>query len=185
MLELSGNHIVLKAPEMKDIGSIIDFYTRNQSHLKPYEPIKPEDFYTECFWTNRMIQINDKFEKNQEIRFLLFNKEDKGTVIGVLNFTQIFRMPFFACSMGFCVDSNMQGTGLMAEGIQLGVRYMFDVQKLHRIQANYMPHNIRSGKLLKKMGFKVEGYANDYLMINGKWEDHILTSLTNHLFSAE
>jgi ribosomal-protein-alanine N-acetyltransferase len=45
--------------------------------------------------------------------------------------------------------------------------------------ANYMPHNRRSGNVLKRAGFVVEGYARDYLMINGKWEDHIFTSLTN------
>ncbi|MBE9234176.1 30S ribosomal protein S5 alanine N-acetyltransferase, partial [Cuspidothrix issatschenkoi LEGE 03284] len=45
--------------------------------------------------------------------------------------------------------------------------------------ANYMPHNRRSAKVLKRLGFVVEGYATDYLMINGQWEDHILTSLTN------
>ena len=50
---------------------------------------------------------------------------------------------------------------------------------MHRIMANYMPHNQRSGNLLKKLGFVVEGYARDYLLINGKWEDHILTSLNN------
>jgi ribosomal-protein-alanine N-acetyltransferase len=50
---------------------------------------------------------------------------------------------------------------------------------MHRITASYLPHNQRSGKLLKRLGFVVEGYAYDYIMINGKWEDHILTSLVN------
>ena len=45
--------------------------------------------------------------------------------------------------------------------------------------ANYMPTNEASGKVLKRLGFTVEGYARDYLCLNGKWEDHILTSLTN------
>jgi ribosomal-protein-alanine N-acetyltransferase len=45
--------------------------------------------------------------------------------------------------------------------------------------ASYLPHNQRSGKLLKRLGFVVEGYARDYLLINGLWQDHILTSLTN------
>jgi ribosomal-protein-alanine N-acetyltransferase len=38
---------------------------------------------------------------------------------------------------------------------------------------------VRSGRLLRALGFVVEGYARDYLQINGRWEDHILTSLTN------
>lgn len=45
--------------------------------------------------------------------------------------------------------------------------------------ANYMPHNQRSGNLLRRLGFVVEGYARDYLLINGRWEDHIQTSLIN------
>ena len=45
--------------------------------------------------------------------------------------------------------------------------------------AAYLPHNQRSANLLKRLGFVVEGYACDYLMINGQWQDHILTSLTN------
>jgi len=50
---------------------------------------------------------------------------------------------------------------------------------LHRIMANYVPTNERSASVLKKLGFQVEGYARDYLYLNGKWRDHILTSLTN------
>jgi ribosomal-protein-alanine N-acetyltransferase len=45
--------------------------------------------------------------------------------------------------------------------------------------ANYMPRNQRSANVLKRLGFVVEGYARNYLLINNHWEDHILTSLTN------
>ena len=45
--------------------------------------------------------------------------------------------------------------------------------------ANYMPHNHRSGKLLERLGFEREGYAKDYLLIDGQWRDHVLTALTN------
>lgn len=45
--------------------------------------------------------------------------------------------------------------------------------------ANYLPQNQRSAALLKRLGFSVEGYARDYLKINGEWQDHILTSLVN------
>ena len=45
--------------------------------------------------------------------------------------------------------------------------------------ANYMPDNLRSAALLKRLGFEVEGLAKNYLYINGQWRDHVLTSLTN------
>ena len=45
--------------------------------------------------------------------------------------------------------------------------------------ANYMPDNIASAQVLKKLGFVIEGTAKDYLYIDDRWEDHILTSLVN------
>ena len=44
--------------------------------------------------------------------------------------------------------------------------------------ANYMPINFRSAKLLHRLGFTVEGYAKNYLLINNRWEDHVLTALS-------
>jgi ribosomal-protein-alanine N-acetyltransferase len=67
----------------------------------------------------------------------------------------------------------------MRESLQASISYVFSELRLHRIMANYMPFNRRSGGLLRRLGFVVEGYARDYLQINGAWEDHVLTSLTN------
>ena len=41
------------------------------------------------------------------------------------------------------------------------------------------PTNERSGRLLSRLGFTIEGYARNYLNLNGQWCDHIMTSLTN------
>ncbi len=49
--------------------------------------------------------------------------------------------------------------------------------------ANYRPENIKSELLLKRLHFEKEGYAKDYLMISGKWRDHILTSRINDLYA--
>jgi ribosomal-protein-alanine N-acetyltransferase len=81
--------------------------------------------------------------------------------------------------VGYSLAESKQGNGYMSEAVSLCVEYIFDELNFHRIVANYMPRNQRSGNLLKKLGFVVEGYARDYLLINGKWEDHILTSLIN------
>lgn len=42
----------------------------------------------------------------------------------------------------------------------------------------------RSARLLHKLGFVIEGHAKKYLLINGQWEDYILTSLTNENWIA-
>jgi len=67
----------------------------------------------------------------------------------------------------------------MAEALSSAIRYCFDEMNLHRIMANYMPTNVRSAALLRKLGFAPEGYARDYLFLAGEWQDHVLTALTN------
>ena len=73
----------------------------------------------------------------------------------------------------------------MSEALPAAIDYVFANLNLHRIMANYLPDNQRSGNLLKRLGFVVEGYARDYLLINGKWQAYILTSLTNHNWQAD
>jgi ribosomal-protein-alanine N-acetyltransferase len=53
---------------------------------------------------------------------------------------------------------------------------VFERMNLPRLMANYMPTNEQSGRLLRKLGFSVEGYARDYLLLQGTWKDHPLTS---------
>ena len=67
----------------------------------------------------------------------------------------------------------------MFEALQRSIEFMFGPMRLHRIMANYIPTNERSGGLLRRLGFQVEGYARDYLFIHDGWRDHILTSLTS------
>jgi len=67
----------------------------------------------------------------------------------------------------------------MSEAVRIGIDYMFAEMNLHRISANYLPHNTQSAALLKRLGFTVEGFARDYVRIEGRWQDHILTSLLN------
>jgi ribosomal-protein-alanine N-acetyltransferase len=67
----------------------------------------------------------------------------------------------------------------MSEAVRAVVDYAFAELNLHRIMANYMPTNERSGNLLKRLGFSIDGYAQQYLNLDGAWRDHIMTSITN------
>jgi ribosomal-protein-alanine N-acetyltransferase len=102
-----------------------------------------------------------------------------GAVIGRLNFTEIVRGPFRACILGYAVDRAYEGRGYMFEGLRAAIAWVFGELRLHRIMANYRPENERSGRLLERLGFVREGYARDYLFIDGAWRDHVLTALTN------
>ncbi len=81
--------------------------------------------------------------------------------------------------MGYGVDQHYEGRGVMKTLCGHVVAYAFDVLKLNRVMANYMPDNHRSAALLRNLDFTIEGTAKRYLLINGCWEDHVLSARIN------
>lgn len=72
----------------------------------------------------------------------------------------------------------------MTKALTESIRYVFETENLHRIQANHLISNEASAALLKKSGFVKEGIAKNYLCINCKWQDYVLTSLTNNSWKS-
>lgn len=175
---------VVRLPTSKDIASILVYLEENRTHLAPFDPVWPKDFCSSAFWEQRIVRALDEFEDGTAVRLFIFDAAAPERVLGTCSLTQVFRGPFHACYLGYALAAAAQGQGLMTEALQRVVQYAFDDMNLHRIMANYMPHNVRSGRLLKRLGFVVEGYARDYLCIAGRWEDHILTSITNARWRA-
>lgn len=176
---LHTERLTLRPAARQDAAAIVDYYTRNREHLRPWDPKHPPAFFTKEYWNHRIDQNHDEFQMGLSCRFFFFHRDNPHRVIGHASFSQIVRGSFQACYLGYTIDEECEGKGLMFEGLTEAIRYMFEVQNMHRIMANYLPHNVRSGRLLRRLGFTVEGFARDYLMINGRWEDHVMTSLTN------
>jgi hypothetical protein len=79
-----------------------------------------------------------------------------------------------AGTIGYWVGETHARQGIMTEAVGLVLRYAFDELGLHRVEAACLPHNAASRGLLRKCGFQEEGYAAQYLKINGAWRDHVL-----------
>jgi len=169
--------IVLNVPEPDAAPLVASYFERNERHLAPWEPPRAAGFKTEAFWRERLARSRLELLEGEALRFFVFADEK---VIGACNFTQIARGPFQACYLGYSIDAALEGRGFMSEALRAAIGHVFSVVKLHRIMANHLPENVRSARLLKKLGFAVEGYARDYLFIAGEWRDHVLTALTNH-----
>lgn len=174
---LNTSRLILRLPNEADSIKLQAFDERNMGHMSPWESAAGEP---KIDHRTQLIKWEQEFKEGKSVRFLLFLKQNpESAIIGFCNFSQIFRGPFQACYLGYQIDATLEGKGLMSEAVAKAIEYMFEQQKLHRIMANYMPSNKRSARLLHKLGFVVEGCAKKYLLINGLWEDHILTSLTN------
>ncbi|HAS63379.1 MAG TPA: 30S ribosomal protein S5 alanine N-acetyltransferase [Vibrio sp.] len=175
--EVEGD-IVLRMAEPTDAYMIQQYFITNREYLKEWEPKREDEFFSLSGWTQRLIKLNE-LHKHALGYYLLVIDKPSGEMLGTISFSNLTRFPFYACNVGYSLSQSAQGRGIMTCALKLAVNYMFTIQNMHRIMASYMPHNERSGAVLSRVGFKREGYAKDYLLINDEWRDHVLTALTN------
>ena len=121
----------------------------------------------------------EDYAADRALRLFLFPVEEPTKVIGNISLSNFVRGVGQSCTVGYSIDGAVEGRGLMAEALGAVLQFAFRSLHFHRVEANYMPHNVRSGRLLRKLGFVVEGYSRDYLRINGRWEDHVRAALLN------
>jgi len=156
-----------------------------EGHLDRWSPPAASAFFTEAFWHDRLAVAVEEFHAGRAARFVLQpDGPEAGPILGTCNYTNIVRGPFLACHLGYQIAREHEGRGLMAEALRATNEFVFREMRLHRIMANYRPENVRSGRLLERLGFVREGLAKDYLFIDGAWRDHILTALVNPRFDA-
>ena len=105
--------------------------------------------------------------------FFIFRKLDE-VLIGALTLANIRRGCAQAGSLGYWIGAAYARQGHMTAAVNAIVPFAFDTLKLHRIEAACIPANVASVRLLEKTGFKREGFARQYLCINGIWQDHWL-----------
>jgi [ribosomal protein S5]-alanine N-acetyltransferase len=157
---------------------MVRYHHENREHLAPWSPPNPPGFFSPDFWSWRLEENRSEYLEDRSCRFQLLELgATDGPVVGQLSFTSYTRGPHQSANLGYNVDHRFQGRGLMKEALRASIDFAFGHLGFHRLAANYMPTNERSGRILRSLGFIVEGYARDYLFLAGAWRDHVLTAL--------
>lgn len=177
---LETNRLIVREAQFKDIDTIVDYLNTNKAFHAPYEAPRPHNYYTKAYWQQRIHSNYFRPDEDKTTQLFMFTKDEPNKTIGYANYYNIVYGAFYACHVGYMMAESAQGHGYMKEALKVGIHYLFKTKNLHRIHANYMPKNKRSGKTLQSLGFEIEGKAKNFLFVNGRWEDHILTSLTNN-----
>ncbi|WAT14154.1 GNAT family N-acetyltransferase [Xanthomonas fragariae] len=165
--------VVLCDLAVVDPAAMADYHARNRARLAGAMPLRPPAFYTTDGWRRLCIAYRSAVPGERELQLVLLHGEQ---VIGTTGFTQIQRGAFQACHMGYGLDAAQQGRGLIQWAATQGIAFAFGPLGLHRVMAQYVPDNLRSARVLQRLGFQIEGYARRYLQLNGIWRDHVLTS---------
>ena len=166
-------------------AEVAAFYQRNAAHLAPWDPPSPPNFATEAFQRERLTKAAADVAAGALLRWWLQPLQDSSRLVGSIGLSQIARGAFQNAMLGYAIDAEFQGQGLMREALQAVIEHAFSPSvHLHRIQANVRPENGRSVALLQRLGFEDEGLAREYLFINGAWRDHRMFALRNAAFTG-
>lgn len=160
-------------------AQVLAYHLRNRSFLQEWDPVREDGFYT--LKAQEMILRLEKqeMEHGRMLRFWITSKINPTEIIGTFSLSNIIRGAFHSCHLGYKLDYREINQGYMTEALVQGIGIAFDDLRLHRLEANIMPKNKASLRVVEKLGFQYEGLARKYLKINGTWEDHIHMVLLN------
>jgi len=160
------------------------FFARNREHFAHWDPPRG-DVESATYWARALAASLRDFAAGRSVPLVVLRREAAPSVLlARVNFTQITRGAFHSCMLGFAVDREFEGQGLMREALAASIDWLFDTLNLHRVQASHRPENERSQRLLARLGFVREGMAREYLFIDGAWRDHVINAKLNPRFDA-
>jgi ribosomal-protein-alanine N-acetyltransferase len=172
---ITGEGVVLRAPQPADFVEWAELREASRSFLVPWEPTWPADDLTRGAFRRRLRRYAEDQRADLAYPFFLFRQPDN-VLVGGLTLGNIRRGVAQVGSLGYWMGAPFAGQGYMSAAVRSVIGFAFGGLRLHRIEAACIPGNAASIRLLEKCGFTREGYARQYLCINGVWQDHLLFS---------
>ena len=168
-----GEGVILRAPQATDHAEWAALRELSRDFLTPWEPIWPADDLSRSAFRRRIRRYTEDLRTDQSYAFLIFRSND-GRMVGGLTLANVRRGVAQAGSLGYWMGFPYARQGYMTAAVRAVIPFAFSTLRLHRLEAACIPTNSASIRLLENTGFVREGYAREYLCINGIWQDHLL-----------
>lgn len=182
---LTGPRVMLRAPRSSDYAAWRDLRRLSRDFLKPFEPRWSDSDLGPRVFSARLKRGREEARNGTDFSYFLFiHKGGAERLVGGITLSNIRRRAAQFVNLGYWMGHPYAGQGLMTEAVGLTIPFCFDTLGLHRMHAAFLPGNMASRRVLEKNGFREEGFAENYLQIDGKWADHVLFGLTRERYEA-
>jgi ribosomal-protein-alanine N-acetyltransferase len=168
-----GEGVILRTPQATDHAEWAALREHSREFLTPWEPTWPADDLSRSAFRRRIRRYTEDLRTDQSYAFLIFRNAD-GRLVGGLTLANVRRGVAQAGSLGYWMGLPYTRHGYMTAAVRAVIPFAFGTVRLHRLEAACIPTNTASIRLLENTGFVREGYAREYLCINGIWQDHLL-----------
>ncbi len=175
-LRLERDRVYLRTLRQGDWRDWSELREESREFLVPWEPTWSHDSLSRAAFRRRVKAYDREWQQGTAYSFLILRREDE-TMLGGATLSHLRRGVAQSASLGYWIGSRHARQGYMTEALGAILDFAFDDLTLHRVEAACLPKNDASRALLMRRGFREEGYAKEYLRINGRWQDHVLFAL--------
>ncbi len=171
------DRLILQVLDEMAAPLVLQFYQTNKDAFDQWEPKRPDTFYTTRYQRSVLQAEKKLFFSSSSVRYYLFEKTSPDKIIGSICFYQILNSPYCSCNLGYKIDASHQHKGYALEALKTLIPEVFHTLRLYRIQADIMPTNSASIRLITRLGFTQEGLMRGSYEICGTRTDHIRYAL--------
>lgn len=150
----------------------------NEDWLTPWEPSAPVPWAERHSVASYLHMLRRLRRQEAAGTALPFGLTYEDELVGQVTVSNVVRGAWRSAQVGYWVDQEHAGRGVMTTAVALVVDHCFGRVGLHRVEADIRPENARSRRVVEKLGFREEAYYLRYLDIAGGWRDHIGYALT-------
>lgn len=184
MYTLVTERMYLKLAHPKLAAEAADFNLRNKDDMADVEPARPSMYYTKWGMKKYLRRDYKDAMRGSDFRYYLTLKGEK-RIIGTVCIGQVLFGSVKSCVLSYKIDKDYRNQGYCSEAVEEMIHLAFETLRLHRIEAQVMPRNEKSLRIMRKFGFENEGLSKQCFEINQKWEDHYRFALLNDKISAK
>jgi ribosomal-protein-alanine N-acetyltransferase len=174
---LTADAVRLEPLHRGDARDWVRLRLENEDWLSPWEPSAPLP------WRQRHTPAAFRAMRRAGSRraraglSLPFAVRVDGQLAGQITVDNVVRGALRSGHLGYWIDRAVAGRGLATLAVALVCDHAFGPAGLHRLQADIRPENLRSQRLVERLGFRQEGVLRRYLDIDGDWRDHLSYAL--------
>ena len=176
VVRLVRGRVYLQPPRQRDWKQWSQLRHASRQFLVPWEPTWAYDSLTRSAFRRRVRVYAQEWRHGTGYSFFVFRRSDD-RLLGGVTLSNVRRGVAQNGSLGYWIGETFARQGLMTEALAGVLDFAFDDLGLHRIEAACLPSNEASRAVLLKLGFAQEGFAREFLRINGAWQDHVLFAI--------
>lgn len=174
--ELETERLLLRRVDENDVDQV--FKLRSDPETMKFIPRPLVTSKDEALGHIKMIE--DKIQNAEGINWAITLKGDP-KLLGIIGHYRI-KPEHYRAEIGYMLDPDYQGKGIITEAIKPVLAYGFEHMKLHSIEAIIDPGNTGSAMVLEKNGFVREAHLKENEFYDGRFLDTVIYSLLKRNF---